>query len=135
MQNEMSIVQARTEERPYFHEFRKYDFMGEGPTMPKLKYDPFPNAALNDVVRTEIIATELVLIAVIKGPLNCLKMGMALKYGKHNFGLKKITMKFGDGGCIFDIEGSTFLTPCEPLKTLAKLRQTYLETSAPLGNK
>jgi hypothetical protein len=118
----ISILEATTEERPYFFDFKKHQVMGDHPTWAKLTYDPFPNASMEDVVRTEIISTELILTAKleVKDSAIDIRPGTLLPYKGHTFSVTESSYNFGSP--IVEVEGSCFLTPCEPTEALARLR-------------
>jgi len=117
-----SILEATTEERPYFFDFKKNQIMGDHPTWAKLTYDPFPNASMEDVVRTEIISTELILTAKLEVKDSAIDIhpGTSIPYQGHEFSVKESSFTFGSP--IVEVEASYFLTPCEPAEALAKLR-------------
>ena len=122
---DVSILEATTEERPYFFDFKKSEIMGAHPSWAKLTYDPFPDASMDDVVRTEIISRELILKAKLEVKDVEMRMkvrGMALQYEGHTFVVTK--GHFSLNSPVVEVEGSCFLTPCEPAKTLAMLRET-----------
>jgi hypothetical protein len=121
----ISIIEAKTEERPYFFDFKKYEIMGDHPTWAKLTYDPYPDASMEDVVRTEIISRELVLTAKLKvedvESRMGIRPGIALEYQGNKFAIKE--SHFSLGSPIVEVEGSCFLTSCEPTEALARLRE------------
>lgn len=100
--------------------------------MANLTYDPFPNAKNDDVVRTEIIARELVLHAKLKGPFDSIKLGTALNYQWYDFGLVEVTEQINTESdeCLFEVEGVAFLTPCDPLRTLSLLRDALAASNS-----
>jgi hypothetical protein len=121
----ISIIEAKTEERPYFFDFKKYEIMGDHPTWAKLTYDPYPDASMEDVVRTEIISTEKILTAKleIKDVETKTKMrsGIALDYQGNKYAVRKSSWSLNSP--VVEVEGSCFLTPCEPMEVLARLRK------------
>jgi hypothetical protein len=121
----ISIIEAKTEERPYFFDFKKYEIMGDHPTWAKVTYDPYPDSSMEDVVRSEIISRELVLTAKLKvedvESRMGIRPGIALEYQGNKFAVKE--SHFSLGSPIVEIEGSCFLTPCEPTEALARLRE------------
>lgn len=124
----ISIISAKTEERPRYFEFKKSHFIGAHPTMATLDYDPFPEAKSGDVVRREIIGRELVLVAKLKAPPSAIRLGIALELDGHRFALKAVTehIDVEGGESIFEVEGIEPLTPCEePLEVLARLRRAF----------
>jgi hypothetical protein len=129
----ITILEAKTEERPYFFDFKKYEIMGHHPTWAKLTYDPYPDAQADDVVRREIISREKVLKAKleIKDLETKMKMrpGTALEYGGDKFAITNSRISFDSP--IVEVEGQCFLTPCEPMAVLAKLRES-LAASNPI---
>ena len=120
------LLEAKTRERPRYHDFKKADIMGHASTMDNLTYDPFPNAKNEDVVRREIIARELVLFAKFEGPIDSLKIGMTVNYGGHTFALQRITEHINTQSdiCVMEVEGSCLTTQCQPVEVLAQLRKT-----------
>ena len=127
--SKIEVISANTEERPHYVEFTKGDFVGFNPTMVNLDYDPFPTNNLNDVVRTEIIARELVLHAKLKGDVLEIRPGVAVSIEGRNFPVTRSEMQIDTQGenSTADIEGVAFLTPCDPLKVLAQLREALSE--------
>jgi hypothetical protein len=124
-------LEAKTEECPFFFEFKKHEIVGHHPTMAILNYDPFPNAAMDDVVRTEIICTELVLRAKVKTKSGFpLRLGIAIEFEGHKFAVKKATgnINTDTGESVVEVEGPAFLSPCEPIKALAQLRSMFAAT-------
>jgi len=121
------VSSAKTEQRPYYHDFIKNDFMGHCPTMASLDYDPFPDKKLDEVVRTEIICQQLVLNAKLEGEVDDLRPGIALNFEGRSFAIAKATIQINTegGDSKSEIEAITFLTPCEPIKVLAQLREHY----------
>src|ERR1035441_10425091 len=88
----ITILEAKTEEQPYFFEFEKHEAIGEHPTMAKLTYDPFPDAKTEDVVRREIIGRKLVLYVKLESDdfLSATQIhpGKALDYQGHKFAVE-----------------------------------------------
>ena len=121
----ISVVSAKTEERPIYFEFTKNDIVGRHPTMANLGYDPYPEAKNNDIVRREIIGRELVLRAMLKGPAGSLRLGIAFEHNGHKFALRKVEehLDVEGGDSTFEVEGTEPLRPIEPMKDLAKLRE------------
>jgi hypothetical protein len=119
----ISILEAKTEERPYFYEFPKYMIMGDHPTWAILTYDPYPNAGMNDVVRREILGRELVLTAKLKLENRAVDIhpGIALEYQGHEFTVKESVEHLQDD--IVEVIGSHFLSLIEPVEAIAKLRE------------
>jgi hypothetical protein len=134
MPNTYTVLEAKTEERPVHFEFKKCDFVTHAVLMANLNYDPFPNNGLEDVVRREIVCTELVLTAKIKSKdASSICPGTAIEYEGHKFVIKNASDPIpGDmpgESTVIVVEGSCFLTPCEPMKVLAQLRETYARSS------
>ena len=134
MSNTYFILEAKIEERPLLFEYKKCDFVIHAVTMANLNYDPFPNNDLEDVVRREIVCTELVLTAKLRtkdGFSIC--PGETIEYEGHKFVVKKAGEPIHGGtheeSDVIDVEGSCFLTPCEPMKVLAQLRETYARSN------
>jgi hypothetical protein len=127
----ISILEAKTEERPYFFEFKKWQIMGDHPTWAKLTYDPYPNAKPEDVVRREIIGRELVLTAKLKLENTAIDIspGVALNFDGHKFAVKSATTHFlgnpdgSSAGHIIDVIGSHFLSLIEPVDAIEKFRE------------
>jgi hypothetical protein len=128
------IGEPTLEEQPYFFEFKKYEIVGDHPTWPKLTYDPFPDANMEDVVRREIIGRQLIFRAKLKvtdpGMAMNIRPGKALDYQGHRFAIEESTIDFegrpddASDGAIVDVVGSEFLTPIEPLENIRRLRET-----------
>jgi hypothetical protein len=127
----ITFLAATTEEVPHYFEFKKVDIMGYHPTMANLNYDPFPNANDNDTVRKEIIARKLVLRARLKAPAGFITMADRIEYEGHSFLLNSIQENCGEETDVFEIEGFTFLTPCDPMQALARLRTMWAEAISP----
>src|SRR6266496_3755509 len=123
-ENKVTILDASTEEVPHYFDFRKADIMGRHPTMANLNYDPFPNAKNNDIVRTEVIARKLLLRANLKAPAGSITMADRFDYQGHSFILDKIKEHLEEEPAQYEIEGFVFLTPCDPMQVLARLRKT-----------
>jgi hypothetical protein len=126
----VEMVSAKVEEAPEYFDFTKNDLVGDCPGMAKLDYDPFPDKALGDVVRREIIARKLVLRATIKGDfegVNAIRPGAAVTHEGRAFAILRSQMKVNTAGntATADIEGQAFLTRAEPLKALAALRECF----------
>jgi hypothetical protein len=121
----IEVISERTEERPFYHEFTKNDIVGFCPTMANLDYDPFPNNKLDDVVRKEIISRELLWYAKLKGDVLPIRPGVVFERDGHRFAI--IEAKINLTGRTSDVEGSEFLTPCEPIKVLERLRKFFAE--------
>jgi hypothetical protein len=127
------IGEPTMEERPYFFEFKKCELVGHHPMWPKLTYDPFPDAGMDDVVRREIIGRELIFRAKLKiadiVKATEIRPGKALNYGPHKFAVIESTINFeprpnnSSEGAIVDVVGSEFLTPIEPLENMRRLRE------------
>jgi hypothetical protein len=130
-ENTLTILDARTEEVPHYFDFKKSDIMGHHPTMANLNYDPFPNAKNDDTVRTEIIARKLVLRAKLKAPAGSITMANSLEYQGHSFILDRIQKQWREQSELCEIEGFAFLTPCDPMQALAKLRTTLAAANRP----
>jgi hypothetical protein len=123
MQN-ITVMEAKTEERPFYYEFKKSDFVNFNPTMANLNYDPFPDKDLDDIVRREILCREVVLRAKLKGEdVISYRPSVAVVIDGHKFAITSAEINCADETS--DIEGSEFLGECEPLKTLARLREIY----------
>ena len=134
MSNTYSTLEAKIEERPFLFEYKKCDFVIHAVTMANLNYDPFPNNDLEDVVRREIVCTELVLTAKLRtkdGLSIC--PGETIEYEGHKFVIKKASEPIHggtrEGSDVIDVEGSCSLTPCEPMKVLAQLRENYARSN------
>ncbi|MDB6108305.1 MAG: hypothetical protein JWR69_55 [Pedosphaera sp.] len=124
------IVSARTEERPFLHAFTKNDIVGSCPTMANLNYDPFPDNKPDDIVRRELIGRELLLHATLKGKdVVNVRPGTALHHEGHAFMIKEAEIDFMDNTS--KVEGSAFLTDCEPRQTLMKLREMFAASNRP----
>ena len=134
MPNPYTILVAKTEERPFFFDFKKCDFVVHATTMANTNYDPFPDNDMEDFVRREIVCTELVLTAKLnsKDALP-IRPGMAIEYEGHHFVVKKVSEpvrgETSEESTVIEVEGSCFLTPCEPMKVLAQLRETYARSN------
>jgi hypothetical protein len=121
----MTVIKTKIEKRPYPFEFTKADVVGRHPTMANLNYDPFPRKNMHDVVRCEILCTELVLHATLKGDetLSC-RPGHSIAIEGHTFAITSAEIDMGEmGGGTAEIEGSKFLGECDPIKVLAKWRE------------
>ena len=119
----VTVVEARTEERPFFYEFKKWEVVGQHPTMANLNYDPFPDKQSEDVVRREILCTELVLYAKLQGEdVFHYRPGVAVTISGHTFAIKEAEIDISNNTC--EIEGSEFQSECEPSKVLAQIRKT-----------
>jgi len=134
MPNNYTLLEAKTEERPFFFDFKKCDFVTHAVMMANLNYDPFPDNGMEDIVRREFICTELVLTARVKGhDAFSVRPGAAIEYEGHRFViLNARETKHGgtpEDSTFFEVEGSCFLTPCEPMKVLAQLRETYARSN------
>jgi hypothetical protein len=127
----ISILEAETEEIPFYFEFKKWQIMGDHPTWAKLTYDPYPKASMEDVVRREIIGRELVLRAKLKLENSEIDIspGIALDFQGKNFAVKSATTHYlanpdgSSAGCIIDVVGSHFLSLSEPVDVIAKFRE------------
>jgi hypothetical protein len=121
------IIKAQTEERPYFFDFKKYEVVGPHPTMDNLTYDPFPNAKMDDVVRSEILGRELMLYATLefddKIEATEIRPGMAVNYGENQFAVTSSEIRFTESGATVEMEGSKFLSEIDPVKVLARWRK------------
>lgn len=124
------MIRAETEERPRYFNFTKQMFLGWHPTMPNLNYDPFPDAEMDDIVRTEIIGRELFLEATIQGDDGLLGPGMAVRHEGRDFAIISAETNFGTG--ITKIEASVFLQLNEPVAILTKLREIYSTKNTPV---
>ena len=134
MPNTYTLLEARKVERPFSFEFKKADFVTHAVMMANLNYDPFPNNGLEDIVRREIICTELVLTAKIKSKdALSIRPGEAIEYEGRKFVVQKasepIHSDTPEQSTVMSVEGSCFLTPCEPMKVLAQLRETYARSN------
>ena len=134
MQNPYNILEARIEERPVYFEFKKCDFVTHAVSMANLNYDPFPNNDLDDFVRREMVCNELILICKIKSdqPFR-ICAGETIDYEGHKFAITKskpIERETSKESGLVEVEGSCFLTPCEPMKVLARLREEYARASS-----
>lgn len=118
----IEFLSAKVEEHPQYYDFTKNELLGDCPGMVKLNYDPFPDKQLTDVVRREIIARKLVLQAKLKGDVFDIRPGVAVPYEGRSFAVISSNIKFGDSTA--DIEAEVFLTPPEPMKSLAALRES-----------
>ncbi|HEX3889206.1 MAG TPA: hypothetical protein VHX90_00020 [Verrucomicrobiae bacterium] len=116
----MQILEPKTEERPHYYEFKKCEIMADHPTMAKLNYDPFPDAKMEDVVRTEIISRELILTAKLEiaGSESPSVRGKSIEYNGNKFLIT--TCRWSLKSPIVEFEGKCFLTRCEPMKVLAQ---------------
>lgn len=125
------ILEARTEERPVYFDFKKCDFVTHAVTMANLNYDPFPKSGMDDFVRREIVCRELVLTGKIKS-YQPIRARETVDYEGHEFIITRsqpIQVDAAEQSAIFEVEGSCFLTPCEPMKVLAQLRDEYARGS------
>ena len=134
MPNPYTILEAKTEERPFFFDFKKCDFVVHATTMANMNYDPFPNNGMEDFVRREIVCTELVLTAKLKSKdAFSIRPGMAIEYEGRKFVVQKVSEPIrGDApeaSNVIEVEGSCLLSPCEPMKVLAQLRETYARSN------
>ncbi len=125
------ILEARTEERPVYFDFKKCDFMTHAVTMANLTYDPFPNRGMDDFVRREMVCKEVVLTCMMKSnqPI-CARE--TVNYQRHQFVITRSRPIQGDTAqqsTLFEVEGSCFLSPYEPMKVLAQLRAEYARMS------
>ena len=133
MPNSYNILEARTEERPVYFDFKKCDFVTHAVSMANLNGDPFPNNGLDDFVRREPICNELVLACKIKcdQPFR-IRPGETVDYEGHKFTITKSKPVEGETSkesCLDEVEGSCFMNPCEPMKVLARLRKEYARAS------
>ncbi len=131
MPNSFAILEARTEERPVYFDFKKCDFMTHAVMMTNLKYDPFPNSGMDDFVRREMVCKELVLSCKIKSN-QPIRPRETVDYQGHEFVITRSQPIQGDPAehsTLFEVEGSCFLTPYEPMKVLAQLRDEYARGS------
>ena len=125
------ILDARTEERPVYFDFKKCDFVTHAVTMANLNYDPFPNSRMDDFVRRELICRELVLICKIKSN-QPIRPRETVDYQGHEFVITRsepIQEDRAEHSTLFEVEGSCFLSPYEPMKVLAQLRGEYARGS------
>jgi hypothetical protein len=134
MPNPCNILEARTEERPVYFDFKKCDFVTHAVSMANLNYDPFPNNGLDDFVRRELVCEELVLTCKIKSdqPFR-IRPGETIDYEGHKFAITKskpVEEEISKESGLVEVEGSCFLTPCEPMKVLARLRVEYARASS-----
>lgn len=117
------LKKPEIEEVPRFFDFKKRDFTKPFPQMENLNYDPFPNSKDDDIVRSEIIARDLVLRAKLKGSADALNLGIALEYDGNKYALTEIRRQYsGNGECIFDIIGVAKTVGEEPMAVLSRLR-------------
>ena len=126
-----NILEARTEERPVYFDFKKCDFVTHAVTMANLNYDPFPNNGLDDFVCREIVCTELVLTGKIKSN-RPIRARETIHYQGHEFVISRsqpIQVDTSEQSTLFEVEGSCFLTPYEPMQVLAQLRAEYARGS------
>jgi hypothetical protein len=132
---DVTVTEATTEEQPYYYDFKKREVMGYLPTMANVTYDPFPKATDDDVVRTEIISTKIILRAKIKAPEGYLKGGMAIDYQGQKFAISNLTESFDAEGdkSLFEVEAFSFATQCEPLEALAKWRAALAANNPPVS--
>jgi len=131
----ITVLEAKTEEQPYFYEFKKYEVVGHHPTMANLNYDPFPEANMGDVVRREIIGRQSILHAKLKCDDGVQAMqirpGYAVEYQGHKFAVESSEIDFESdsqsctAGARIDVVASEFLTEIEPMKVLARLREMW----------
>ena len=123
----LRIISAKTEEQPHYFSFTKAQIVGipgmlPHPQYPELKYDPFPNAQPEDVVRTEIIGRKIILTAQLKGPSDSQLMGRAIQYQGHKFAVKSVVEHFGDPeDMLFDVEAEAFTVLHEPPEVLKQI--------------
>ena len=125
------ILEARTEERPVYFDFKKCDFVTHAVTMANLNYDPFPNNGMDDFVRRELVCRELVLTCKIESN-QPIRPRQTVDYQGHEFVISRSQPIRGDASdqaMVFEVEGSCFLTPYEPMKVLAQLRDEYARGS------
>lgn len=59
-----------------------------------------------------------------------MRPGKALDYQGHKFAVESSEIEFISNGAIADIVGSEFLTAIEPIKVLAKLRETLAASNS-----
>ena len=116
------ISEPKLEEQPYFFEVKKYMVVGEHPTWPRLTYDPFPDADMEDVVRREIIGRQIIFRAKMEISDSLVAMeirpGKALNYGEHKFAVEESTID----GAIVDVVGSEFVSLTEPTEIIGRWR-------------
>ena len=131
MSKAYKILEAKTEERPVYFDFKKCDFVTHAVTMANLNYDPFPNSGMDDFVRRELICKELVLTCKMKSDQQVPPQGI-IDYQGHEFVITR-SMPIQEAGAedssLFQVEGSCFLPPYEPIKVLARLRDEYARGS------
>ena len=125
------ILEARTEEHPVYFDFKKCDFVTHALTMANLSHDPFPNSGLDDFVRRELVCKELVLTCKIKSDQQTPPQAI-IDYQGHEFVITRsqpIQEAGAEDSTLFEVEGSCFLSPNEPMKVLARLRDEYARGS------
>jgi hypothetical protein len=123
----LRIISAKTEEKPHYFNITKGHIVGAQiggphPGYPELKYDPFPNAQVDDIVRTEIIGRKLILTAQLRGPSDSQLMGHAIEYQGHKFAVKNLVKHF-DGppdDRLFEVEGEAFTVLIEPVEAIKR---------------
>jgi len=93
------------------------------PHYPQLKYDPFPNAQPEDVVRTEIIGRKLILTAQLRGPSDANLMRTALEFQGRRFAVKEVVEYFDtpSDDRLFDIKAEAFTVLNEPPEVLKQI--------------
>ena len=107
------------------HKFTKNDFTANWAGNPKLEHDPFPDKNPEDVVREEVIARKLILHANLSGDVMDIRPGATITVDGYTFSVmsaKINLMPVNSEEMTSEIEGLLWLTPPEPLKLLARLR-------------
>ena len=94
--NGVTMLEAKTEERPVYFDFPKSDFTSRHDKMSNLTYDPFPDSKSTDVVRREIIGRQVILVAKLKAPAGSIGIGKSIIYKGQKFEFKKVSESFGD---------------------------------------
>jgi hypothetical protein len=119
----MEILSEETQEEPMYFEFKKRDFlMSTRPGNAGLRYDPFPEAQLDDVVRKEIIGRKLVWHAKIKDGFD-IRPGVIVERDGHKFAITMAEQSIDTGIC--EVTGEEHQGECQPVKTLQRLIAVY----------
>jgi hypothetical protein len=123
--NNIQIVSEQTEEKPVYYDFTKYEFMAPCPGMADLKYDPFPGATLEEVVRKEIVARKWDWRATRKGDVLHIQPGVCVERNGHKFGIIEADIDFMEGTS--NVLGDEYLSPPDVPGKLAQLRKMFAE--------
>jgi hypothetical protein len=124
----IEVVKERTKEQPFYSEIKKYEIVAPWQGMPDVTYDPFPDAQMEDVVRREIICRELLWFATLKGDdIAQVNPSIMFVRGDKKFTVTSAEIRFDEGTC--EVEGSMFLSKCEPRELIKRLRGIYAESN------